>query len=205
MFCFVAFSLNRTLIRKRGKGIGSGESCYPAQGKKRAKTKKFHAQHQPQITLKNNCDENYGNSQRKRYDSTYYQRNKIAISTNRKNSYRKKREKPAEYPGIVKLNGFDENTVAENTVGDMVHTCGKCGALMFKDETHKPIAADSNDLCFSMCCSYGHIKVPPVSEPPAILRNLLSQKSKQSHHFLQNIHAYNSAFAFASMTLTGSE
>ena len=85
------------------------------------------------------------------------------------------------------------------------NTCGKCCALVFQDEQHKNINKKSKDVSYSLCCSYDSVQVPPVSEPPALLRTLLSGNSSTCHHFMQNIWAYNSVFAFALMTLTGHE
>ena len=85
------------------------------------------------------------------------------------------------------------------------YACEKCCALMFKDEPHKKIDKSTDELCYSLCCSYGAVQVPPVSEPPPLLKTLLSGNSSTSCHFMKNIRAYNSAFAFASMTLTGHE
>ena len=123
-------------------------------------------------------------------------------------SSQKKKKKllhTSHWPGAIKIDIFDENAVTVNTVGKMDYICEQCGALMFKDELHKPIAKDHNHLCFSLCCSYGHAKVPPISEPPHLLMFLLTGNSPESRHFMRNIRAYNSAFAFASMTLTGQE
>ena len=103
--------------------------------------------------------------------------------------------------GRWRIDDFDEQVVIENNIGKMDYVHGECGA--FKDEVHKYINKGSNQLCFSMCCSYGHVKVSPVSEPPNLLKTLLLRNSSRSNHFLRNIRAYNSAFA--SMTLTGHE
>ena len=110
-----------------------------------------------------------------------------------------------KFQGKVALNAFNEKKVMNNDVGNMEYTCVKCGALTFKDEGHKYISKESNQLCFSLCCSYGNIRAPPVSEPPLLLKTLLSGNSTESRHFIRNIRAYNSAFAFASLTLTGKE
>ena len=105
--------------------------------------------------------------------------------------------------GLVKMEVFHEDAVSEHTVGNMEHICGKC-ALMFQDEQHKNIKKNQK-MSYLLCCSYGSVQVPPVSEPPALLRTLLSGNSSTSCHFIQNIRAYNSAFAFALMTFSGHE
>ena len=98
--------------------------------------------------------------------------------------------------GRLRIDDFDEQVVIENNIGKMEYVCGECGALMFKDEVHRYIQKGSDEMCFSMCCSYGHVKVSPVSEPPNLLKTLLLGNSSQSCHFLQSIRAYNSAFCF---------
>ena len=123
--------------------------------------------------------------------------------------YRKTKEKTlkaqCEDLGSARITYFDDITISEHTIGNMEYACGKCSALMFKDEQHKQINKDSNSMCYSLCCSYGSVEVPPVSEPPNLLRTLLTGNTSLSRHFIQIIRAYNSAFAFASMTLTGQE
>ena len=85
----------------------------------------------------------------------------------------------------------------------MTNICSNCGALMFKDENH------SGKLCvgatFLLCCAKGAIKLPPIKDPPEILKNLLTGNSQRDRDFCQNIRAYNSSLAFASMCLTGHE
>ena len=129
------------------------------------------------------------------------------MQAERKALYKKQRRgaRSLEYPGRLRIDAFDEQLVMENTVGKMEYVCGKCDAMMFKDEMHKYIHKESNHLSFSMCCSYGHVKVPPVCDPPNFLKTLLLGNSSRTRYFLRNIRAYNSAFAFTSMTLTGSE
>ena len=143
--------------------------------------------------------------QKRKYDTDNDLKAERAVH-NKKYYQKKKKLLHAPYqPGAIKIDVFDENTVTANTVGQMDYICGKCGALMFKDELYKPIAKDPNHICFSLCCSYGNLKVPPVSKPLHLLMSLLSGNSPESRHFVKNIRAYNSAFAFASMTLTGQE
>ena len=106
--------------------------------------------------------------------------------------------------GLAKMEVFHEDAVSEHTVGNMEHICGKC-ALMFWDEQHKNINKISKDVSYLLCCSYGSVQIPPVSEPPGLLRTLLSGNYSTYCHLMQNIWTYSSVFAFASMTLTGHE
>ena len=82
-------------------------------------------------------------------------------------------------------------------VGNVVHFC-------FNMNNSKTLTKNQKMCSYSLCCSYGSVQVQPVSEPPGLLRTLLSGNSSTSH-FMQNVWAYNSAFAFASTTLTGHE
>ena len=160
---------------------------------------------------------------RKKYDRTYYEHNQEKKKAYQHKYYEHNQEKRKAYQhkyriqqksehnkrcthmGAARNRFFEDNTISEHSIGKMEYECGKCSALMFKDEQHKLMHKGSNSLCYSLCCSYGSVKVPPISEPPDLLRRLLTNCSPLSRHFIQNIRAYNSAFAFASMTLTGQE
>ena len=182
--------------QKHGHGGGRDNINYKAKETKRARNKIYYEENKEKIKL-----------QKRKYYTVNV--SKAQRAANNKNYHQKKKKliHASDRPGAIKIDVFDENTVAENTVGKIHCICGKCGALMFKDELHKPIAKDPSHLCFSLCCSYGQVKVPPISEPPHFLMSLLAGNSPESRHFIRNIRAYNSAFAFAfaSMTLTGQE
>ena len=93
------------------------------------------------------------------------------------------------------LEGFDENTVNTHTVGRMTLICSECAALMFEGEKSRA----------SFCCSHGSIKLLPIKEPPEMLKDLLKGNTKRDQCFRENIRAYNSSLAFASMCYTGQE
>ena len=84
----------------------------------------------------------------------------------------------------------------------MSHQCSACGALMFKGEQSKD---QSHNGTFSLCCSHGHVKISPIREPPNVLKALLTGSTQRDWNFRNNIRAYNSSLAFASMCLTGKE
>lgn len=52
---------------------------------------------------------------------------------------------------------------------------------------------------FSLCCGHGKVKLPPLQEPPIIMKKLLSGEDSRSKHFTQNIRGYNMMFSFTSM------
>jgi hypothetical protein len=49
------------------------------------------------------------------------------------------------------------------------------------------------------CCKKGEIVLPPVREPPDLLRRLLTRNYPISDSFFKNICQYNSALAFTSI------
>ena len=96
------------------------------------------------------------------------------------------------------MDTFDESTVDYHDAGTMNFKCLKCEALMFKGEQSKKAK-------FTLCCSDGAVRIPPVKEPPQILKQLLTGNTNRDKDFRQSVRAYNSSLAFASMCLTGME
>ena len=76
---------------------------------------------------------------------------------------------------------------------------------MFKDEKHVGKLSQSDTITFSACCGNGNIKLPPLKDPPDLLKNLLTGNTHRHKQFHDNIRAYNSSLAFASLYLTGQE
>ena len=70
-------------------------------------------------------------------------------------------------------------------IGKMSTTCEYCGALRFPQESLN-------------CCHNGKVQLPPLSDYPDVLKDLLTGSSEQAKNFQTNIRKYNSAFAFAS-------
>ena len=101
------------------------------------------------------------------------------------------------------LDEFCENSVECEDEGRMPYICSACGALMFKGEQSKGSVAQKGT--FSFCCSHGDVKIPPVKEPPSLLKDFLTGGTQRDCNFRKNIRAYNSSLAFASMLLTGEE
>ena len=67
---------------------------------------------------------------------------------------------------------------------------------MWKNETHT--GTINFNAQFSTCCMRGIIQLPVISDPPELLKNLLSGDTNNSKHFQHNIRAFNSSLAFAS-------
>ena len=139
--------------------------------------------------------------------------NEEAAERRKINAKRQKKSRAEKYEQQRKLQlftvrqdlvSFNESTVKCHDIGRMVHKCSECNAYMFKGETHTG-SLSKNEAKFSLCCSKGAIKLPPINELPSKLQELLSGNRKCDQNFRQNIRAYNSSLAFASMCLTGQE
>ena len=76
---------------------------------------------------------------------------------------------------------------------------------MFKDEKHVGKLSQSDTITFSACCGNGNIKLPPLKDPTDLLKTLLTSNTHRHKQFCDNIRAYNSSLAFASLCLTGQE
>ena len=110
------------------------------------------------------------------------------------------------FVGRKGLDVFDEKMVSYENVGSMAYNCHECGALMFKGEkTGGSLSTDNPTAKFSLCCSNGQIKLPPIKEPPPQLKCFLTGKTKRDRDFRSNIRAYNASLAFASMRVSGEE
>ena len=77
------------------------------------------------------------------------------------------------------LEVFNETTVNGHDVGNMDNICSACGALMFKDEKHVGKLSQSDTITFSTCCGNGNIKLPPLKDPPDLLKNLLTGNTQR--------------------------
>ena len=100
---------------------------------------------------------------------------------------------------------FNETTANGHDVGNMDNICSACGTLMFKDENHVGKLSQSATITFSACCGNGNIKIPPLKNPLDLLKNLLTGNTHRHKYFSDNIRAYNSSLAFASLGLTSQE
>jgi hypothetical protein len=75
--------------------------------------------------------------------------------------------------------------------------CQHCHALHFDGE--KLSASTQANTKFGMCCLQGQVQLPPISDPPATLCDLLYGRCPLSPHFHKHIHQYNAALAFISL------
>ena len=99
-------------------------------------------------------------------------------STERKRKYRAQKRQKDVFIARKSLDTFDELTVDTQDVGDMNHICSACGALMFKGEKHNgKLVENQPTATFSLCCSDGNVKLPPIKDPPQLLQSLLTGKT----------------------------
>ena len=52
---------------------------------------------------------------------------------------------------------------------------------------------------FSTCCAQGKIELPFITDPPDLIKRLLSEDSNEAKHFRHHTRAFNSSLAFASL------
>ena len=67
------------------------------------------------------------------------------------------------------------------------NNCIFCDALLFNKENSQ------------ICCRNGRVKLPPLSEHPELLKNLLYGIGKDAKHFVTNMSKYNTLLSFASI------
>ena len=104
------------------------------------------------------------------------------------------------------LDSLVGNTIEEYNVGNRYHTYAECGTSVFTGETCKGTPKGTNPTAkFSLCCGYGAIKLPPINDPPKLLKKLSTGNTQKDCTFREKIQAYNSSLAFASMSITGME
>ena len=89
----------------------------------------------------------------------------------------------------------EKNPVEKHILPNMTGTCTACGAKMFPWERSK--MKNNGDKTFSLCCSYGSIKLTPFKDPSPQLKNLFENSTSQSKQFLANIRKYNGLVAMS--------
>jgi len=95
--------------------------------------------------------------------------------------------------------GIDKNNLSQtygrHFLNSIKLTCHNCNARMFNEEK---ISGTHQNPIFSMCCSKGKFKLPPIPALPAQILSLIRQEDENGRGFLERIRSYNSAFAFTS-------
>ena len=112
---------------------------------------------------------------------------------------RKYRKRMKEFFGWSNID--EKNPVEKHILPNMTETCTDCGAKMFPWERSK--MKNDKDKTFSLCCSYGTVKLTPFKDPSPKLKKLFENTSSQSTQFLANIRKYNGLVAMSSKCITG--
>ncbi|KAI8990092.1 hypothetical protein BDB01DRAFT_780013 [Pilobolus umbonatus] len=68
-----------------------------------------------------------------------------------------------------------------------------CGALHFKGEK---TSGTQPTPFLSTCCKQGKVRIPFLSEPLQMLKDLFTGNHEKSVRFLKNSRQYNAAFSF---------
>ena len=123
----------------------------------------------------------------------------VAKSKARSLAARKNRKKKKEFVGWSNID--EKNPVERHILPNLTEKCIDCGAKMFPWERNKK--KNNEDKTFSLCCSYGAIKLTPFKDPSPQLKKLFEKMSSQSKQFLSNIRQYNGLVAMASKCMTG--
>lgn len=84
-----------------------------------------------------------------------------------------------------------------NCLGDMNNISHGCGTFMLKNETHS--GTINVNAKFFTCCNQGKIILPCITDPPDLIKHLISDDSKEGKHFRHHIRAFDSSLAFASL------
>ena len=97
----------------------------------------------------------------------------------------------------------EKNMVSTAVIEKMNEICVDCGALMFPWEAKKKKKKEDMVYTFSLCCSYGTIKLNNFRDPPPQLSILYMDPGAQCRQFRENIRLYNGMVSMASRNITG--
>ncbi|KAI3417254.1 hypothetical protein GPALN_014385 [Globodera pallida] len=75
--------------------------------------------------------------------------------------------------------------------------CDFCSAILFESEAKVKHGKTSS---FN-CCNFGAIQLPPIEQPPPLLKRLSTQDSAEAKEYRAHQNAYNSLLAFASISV----
>jgi hypothetical protein len=92
---------------------------------------------------------------------------------------------------ITRYHDLTDQQQQHHHMGAMDVECIHCHALFWQEEHN-----------FMSYCKQGEIILPPIREPPDLLRRLLTRDHPTSDSFFKNIRQYNSALAFTSIAYT---
>ena len=114
---------------------------------------------------------------------------------------KRRKAKTIKQPQFALENGierFDTNVTKLYYIGGTSHECQHCNASLWLGER----TTDSSNAKpeFNQCCQKGSIQLPPMPEPPKILKEFFEDfKSPEGKCFHKNTRAINCALAMSSM------
>ena len=111
---------------------------------------------------------------------------------------KKLKKKVKEYTGWTASG--KKNSVKKHKLPNMSEICKSCGAKMFPWENSK---VEERGKTFSLCCSYGAIRLNQFKDPSPKMKKLFDENSSQSKQFLKNIRQYNNLVSMSSKCITG--
>ena len=121
--------------------------------------------------------------------NTTQNREQLITVTERGSQCKRKSRKPKKiFIPHHGLNTFNKESVKCHDIGQMAYKFSGCGAVMFKDEkSDSSPSANNPNVKFSLCCSYGNVKLPPIKEPLEKLKHLLTGNTQRDRDFQTNI------------------
>lgn len=87
--------------------------------------------------------------------------------------------------------------IERHDLGRMDVRCPSCDALHWDGE--RLSASSRTNPKFGTCCDSGKVSLPLLPDPPAALRQLFTDETRDAKQFREHIRQYNSAFAFISL------
>ncbi|CAA7032657.1 unnamed protein product [Microthlaspi erraticum] len=125
-----------------------------------------------------------------------------AVSTitnsRRKSVGRNTRSNLPIYKKRKKANTEEKDKIVYNDEGDMNYKCQYCNAKFWYGERLNRKRRTKNPT-FSLCCSQGQVKLPPLKEPPEAIKKLIYGSDPLSRHFQKNMRPYNMSFSLTSL------
>ena len=112
---------------------------------------------------------------------------------------RKKKRKSKHYFGW--MNNDQNNSTEKHILPNMTDICIDCGAKMFPWERSK--MKQDKGKTFSLCCSYGAIRLTLFKDPSPTLKQLFDKTTSESKQFLENIRKYNGLVSMSSRNISG--
>ena len=146
--------------------------------------------------------------------TTYKKTNQVKNVNNRKrkkkfddNQPKKKMKKNEKFKQSFfienNLENINCNNFKEHYCGKLQYKCKHCDALFFLDEQISESSAIDKKSPFSLCCGQGKYRLGKLPTMPAKLKEYLTENTEEAKFFREHVRAFNCAFAFTSIGLSG--